>query len=640
MNNELQNLLDKPRNEPSLMSSLQKDEKSNSGQMPSLVKYKINPKSDEYSKWRVLKSQYMKLYSKDGGNPSGHGETKRRSQTAIGKQSIIGTPEKLFGNKERTPTLHEKNTLTPSHKLNMNNDSIQSLKENNMKNELIVPSLNKMSRANTTNAYDLVSAIDGLKNDNKPKSTIFNRNIQASTSERPNEKSEPSILETILKNRENEKLKEREQEKAKQATLNININNSPMKSSTFGTNITLANNQAITTEVLKIPLINSPEREKEKEKTQQQQDLSFFNFKKPNHNKSYIEEYLKRIHFNGKKEAFEISNDFMNEEDQEIDREIHQCQKKLTEVNDQIKSLGFRKVKRHLKDPLEVRYIDQIADILKEQEPLLVRLINRDQEKLEMKNEIRTLRSLIEACIKTQDEKTKEYEKEVKSLRDLIEGFNENRVYSLEMENKKLKDQIEHLQKENKDLQDLLDKKSKELSFLYADAENTKESIISELRNLKELKDKLLQEKQRLDIEKREISSGLELEKDKLQTFIINEPGQKQETRIIAGNTSTNKSKFGNKNVENTEFMNMSGRFSKYTAELIVDNKAGNEKNDKKGIHLNSQPVFLKDLKDPPSSKGLFYNQDMTSSEKLKPFNQEFSRSNSNVSSQNKYYYF
>jgi len=110
-----------------------------------------------------------------------------------------------------------------------------------------------------------------------------------------------------------------------------------------------------------------------------------------------------------------------------------------------------------------------------------------------MKNEIRTLRSLIETCIKTGEDKTKEHDKEVKTLRELIESFNENKVYSLEMENKKLKDEIGGLKRENKEIQELLDKKSKELSFLYADAENTKESIISELKNLKELKDRLLQ---------------------------------------------------------------------------------------------------------------------------------------------------
>lgn len=604
------------------MNSLQKEDKNAANSMPTLIKYKINPKSDEYSKWRVLKTQYMKLYPKESA-AGAHGETKRRSQTAIGKQSIIGSPEKMFGNnKERTPTLHEKNNLTPSHKMiNLNNESIQSVKENFNKNELLVPSLGKMSRANTTNAYDLVSAIGELKiDDKKPKSTIFNK---SNMSEKPAEKSEPSILETILKNRENEKQREREIEKSKQSNV------PPIKSSVFVNN-TSANTLALATEVLKIPVIPSPE--KEKEKSEKAKDLSFFNFKKPNHNKSYIEEYLKRINFTGKKEAFEISNDFMNEEDQEVDREIHYCQKRLSEVNDQIKSLGFRKVKRHLKDPLEVRYIDQIAEILKEQEPLLTKLIGRDQEKLEMKNEIRTLRSLIETCIKTQDEKTKEYDKEVRSLRELIEGFNENKVYSLEAENKNLKDEIERLQKENKEMKDLLDKKSKELSFLYADAENTKESIISELRNLKELKDKLLIEKQRVEQEKREMTSNIESEKEKIQTFIINEPGQKQETRIMNPINNNNKSKFGNKPIDNspTEIMNMSGRFSKFTDGILHD------KPEKKTSQpsFTAQPMLMKDLKENSNSKGLFYNQEMTSSEKLKPqIMKNFSRSNSNISS-------
>ena len=187
-----------------------------------------------------------------------------------------------------------------------------------------------------------------------------------------------------------------------------------------------------------------------------------------------------------------------------------------------IKSLGFRKTKRHVKDPSESRYIDQLLDILTDQEPILTKLIIRDQEKLEMKNEIRTLRSLIETCIKTNDDKTKEHEKEVKSLRDLIENFNENRVFSLEMENKKLKDEVERLKRENNDIQELLDKKSKELSFLYADAENTKESIITELKNLKELKDRLNQEKQRMDQEKREfnISALLKKSKNKLLSLM------------------------------------------------------------------------------------------------------------------------
>lgn len=92
-------LIEKPsKNDQNLGSStLPKDEKSNSGQIPSLVKYKLNPKSDEYSKWRVLKSQYMKLYPKEAGNMPGYTETKRRSQTMVGKQSIVNTsPDKFI----------------------------------------------------------------------------------------------------------------------------------------------------------------------------------------------------------------------------------------------------------------------------------------------------------------------------------------------------------------------------------------------------------------------------------------------------------------------------------------------------------------------------------------------------------------
>ena len=53
--NELQ--IDKSKNEiASLLTSVQKEEKTASGGIPQLVKYKLNPKSDEYSKWRVIKS--------------------------------------------------------------------------------------------------------------------------------------------------------------------------------------------------------------------------------------------------------------------------------------------------------------------------------------------------------------------------------------------------------------------------------------------------------------------------------------------------------------------------------------------------------------------------------------------------------
>ena len=567
----------------------------------------MNPKSDEYSKWRVLKSQYMKLYPKEAANMPTFTETKRRSQTTIGKQSIVNvSPDKVLGlnnNKDRTPTLYEKSTLTPSHKHNANNESVQSIKENFNKNELVVPSINKMSRAATSNAYELLTAIEGVKNDaNKTKSTIFNRN---SPLEKLAEKNENSILMNILQNREKEKVIEKEQEKMKQSII------PSMKVSSFGGNIEL-----------KIPMVSSPEKNDWKDENQ----FNFI-FKKPNFNRSYIEEYLRRINFPGKKEAFEISNDFMNEEDKEIDREIHLFQKKLIEVNEHIKSLGFRKTKRHLKDLSESRYIDQLVEVLKDEEPLLTKLIERSQEKLEMKNEIRTLRSLIETCIKTGEDKTKEHEKEVKSLRELIESFNENKVYSLEMENKKLKDEIGGLKRENKEIHELLDKKSKELSFLYADAENTKESIIAELKNLKELKDRLLQ-KQKVDQDKKDVNGSnmnymLSEEKEKkLQTFIINEPGKQE--KAFANN---NKSKFNFKGNENNSPPegNMSGRFSKITAE-ILENKGIPDKK------LNTQPVMLKDLKDPPSSKGLFY-QDITTSEKLKPHNMNISRTNSNVSS-------
>ena len=391
-----------------------------------------------------------------------------------------------------------------------------------------------------------------------------------------------------------------------------------MKTSTFGGN---------NPEIIKLPISTTSA-----EKNVKLEDMNIFNFKKPNYNKSYIEEYLKKIHFTGKKEAFEISNDFMNEEDQEIDREIHQYQKKLTDTMEHIKSLGFRKTKRHVKDPSESRYIDQLLDILTDQEPILTKLIIRDQEKLEMKNEIRTLRSLIETCIKTNDDKTKEHEKEVKSLRDLIENFNENRVFSLEMENKKLKDEVERLKRENNDIQELLDKKSKELSFLYADAVNTKESIITKLKNLKELKDRLNQEKQRMDQEKREfnISAPDSPEKDKKQAFIINETGKKLENKSNINNNS----KFKFNKSEDIDNGTVNGRFSKFTAEILADNKPFGEQSGKKS-NLNSQPILLKDLKDPPSSKGLFY-QDITTSEKLKP-GFILSRTNSNISSTYKF---
>lgn len=596
-----------------------KNDTGNSGSIPSLVKYKMNPKSDEYSKWRVLKSQYMKLYPKEAANMPAFGETKRRSQTTIGKQSIVNvSPEKVLGsnnNKDRTPTLYEKNNMTPSHKHNANNESLQSIKENFNKNELGIPSLGKMSRANTTTPYDLLTAIDTVKNDaTKPKSTIFNRsNLNASSPpEKGPEKNESSILMNIAQNREKEKQMEKDQDKNKQSMI------TPLKVSTFGGNI----NKDL--EVIKIPIVSSPP-----EKTDKNDDHFNFNFRKPNFNRSYIEEYLKRIHFTGKKEAFEISNDFMNEEDQEIDREIHVFQKKLTEVIEHIKSLGFRKSKRHVKDPSESRYIDQLVEVLRDEEPLLAKLIERNQEKLEMKNEIRTLRSLIETCIKTGEEKTKEHEKEVKSLRELIENFNENRVFSLEMENKKLKDEIAGLKRDNKEIQELLDKKSKELSFLYADAENTKESIISELKNLKELKDRLLQEKQRFEVERREGmgigGSPEDKEKLKQQTFIIQEPG-KQEKAFV--NNTNSRSKFvlkGNSDLNSPADANVSGRFSKVTAE-ILENRGNNDK------RLNSQPVMFKDVKEPASSKGLFY-QDIKVSEKLKVQNLNVSRTNSIASS-------
>ena len=225
---------------------------------------------------------------------------------------------------------------------------------------------------------------------------------------------------------------------------------------------------------------------------------------------------------------------------------------------------------------------------------MIEKLITRDQEKLEMKNEIRSLRALFEASLKINEEKSKENEKEVRGLRELIENFNENRVFSLENENKKFKDEIERFKRENKEIQELLDKKSKELSFLYADAENTKESIISELKNLKELKDKLYQEKSRIEQDKR--NGDFSPEKEKKQAFIINEPNGKQETK---SNFMNNKGKFEEKS--------MNGRFSKASAEILLENKPLN----------TSQPIMLKDLKENTSSKGLFY-QDISTSEKFK----------------------
>lgn len=631
MNSEISNLIDKPINDQKMLSNIQKDDKSNSNMIPSLVKYKINPKSDEFAKWTTIKSQYMKLYPKEGSNVgTNNAEIKRRSQTSFGKQSIINTSDKLFLNtKERN---YEKILVTPSHKQNLNNDSIHSLKEN--KNEFKL-----VSRSNTAAPNELLSAISENKNKS---STVFSKTNFGSSSLEKNipEKPESSILMNILQNREKEKLVEKEQEKVKQIVISP-----PVKQSNFGATIinTNANNSF---NIPEIPKGSIPDKEKKKVE-------EVFNFRKPNFNKSYIEEYLRRIHFNGKKEAFEISNDFMNEEDQEIDREIHQFQKKLSEVTDHIKSLEFRKSKRHLKDPAEARYIEQIIDILKEQEPLLTKVIVRDQEKLEMKNEIRTLRSLIETCIKTSDEKNKEHEAEVKSLRELIENFNENKVFSLENENKTLKDERERLTTENKEIQELLEKKSKELSFLYADAENTKESIISELKNLKELKDRLLQEKQKYDQDRIMFGNITNEEKEKKQTFIINEPNQKQEKSLLI----SNKSKFLEKNSDNNNFnvmnnnnnnnninkngdSNNTGKLSKFTAEIFSDNlKMG--MSEKKTNIQTIQPIFFKELKEPSSSKGLYY-QETTDYEKNKPSKNNYSRSNSNVSSKFlfKLYYF
>jgi len=52
----------------------------------------------------------------------------------------------------------------------------------------------------------------------------------------------------------------------------------------------------------------------------------------------------------------------MNEEDEEINKDIHLLQKKITEVTEHIKSLGFRKTKKTLEISSESRYIDQLME--------------------------------------------------------------------------------------------------------------------------------------------------------------------------------------------------------------------------------------------------------------------------------------
>jgi chromosome segregation ATPase len=126
-------------------------------------------------------------------------------------------------------------------------------------------------------------------------------------------------------------------------------------------------------------------------------------------------------------------------------------------------------------------------------------------EKEELVNTINNLNSIVGTMTARFQEREESLRQEIDKLREYSAKYSYEKFDGLEIENKRLKEEVQSQKRKYVDMETQYRQENQDLMHLYIDAEETKKHILEQLSQIKQTKDRLLQDQRLVDSTKHEI---------------------------------------------------------------------------------------------------------------------------------------